>query len=271
MEGRAFEKIWYPLMRKLGYDGSFIQKGKPNYWAERDDTALIDGVSIFYDTNKFALLECKKFGISDYYNTEFENWYGVDFNHKEISTIFNTRNQVGLIVVLQHYMTNETIIVLNTHLYWKLSDVKLLQTIVLLEALHKIKLKYTNSRVLFTGDFNSRPNSSVYEFLKNDKIESSNKDISQYLSGSNKEYIANPVETSSNIFDTIIQQDDLFTCYTQHLFGIFDYIWFNSTDFNLVGFLSGVDRDYLKVIQGLPNRDFPSDHIPLVAEFEIVK
>lgn len=257
-------------MAQLGYSGAFIRKGKPKYWTDDKDTALIDGVSIFYNTDEFELIETKKFEISDYFDHEFENLYEAKMNSQHISTTLNSRNQVGLILVLRHHATNETIIVSNTHLYWKLSDIKLLQTMVLLEALQKVKYKYPNSRVLFNGDLNSTPKSSVYQFLKNDKIETSNPDIYPYVNKGCDGFITNPILTSSNIFDTIIQQNELFTCYTQHLFGIFDYIWFNNSDFRLLGFLSGVDKDYMKMIQGLPNRDFPSDHIPLVAEFEIM-
>ncbi len=267
METAVYHEFWNPMMQQRGFDSCFIKKTKPVYWDKESNH--IDGVSIFYNTKKFELLDMKKFQISKYFKDEFENLYDLKLNDSQINTIFNARNQVGLIVALKHLDTDQIIIVANTHLYWKYNDIKLLQVMVLLEALNKFKNRYPGSKILFSGDFNSRPNSSVYHFLKNDKIDTSDPDISKYLTEKTKKFILNPVEIPNNVFEKIIQQDKLFTCFTQHLFGIFDYIWFNDNDFQLLKFLSGVDQEYLSKIKGLPNEEFPSDHIPLVAEFEL--
>lgn len=270
MESKSFKQIWKPMFRQLGYDGEFIRKGTPGYWHDSKDAELIDGVSVFYDKSQFELIECEKFKIADYFNDTFENDYGMAMDRTAIGEILNSKNQVELIMVLRHLFTDKIIVVSNTHLYWKLSDIKLLQLIVILQALNRVQKRYPNSKVLFMGDFNSSPQSSVYKFLKNDKIETCHPDIAPFLVHPDKEFIENPVRSQSNVFDSIIAENDLFTCFTQHLFGIFDYIWFNSRDFRLTGFLSGVDTSYMKSISGLPNRDYPSDHIPLVAEFEIL-
>lgn len=267
MQTRVYSDVWRPMMRDRGFESCFIRKTRPIYWESERSEDDIDGVSIFYDKKIFEMIDLKKFQISKYFKDEFSNLYDLKLNDSQINTIFNSRNQVGLIVALRHLETNEVILVANTHLYWKYNDIKLLQTMVLLEALQKCKEKFPQAKILFSGDFNSRPNSSVYNFLKNDKIDTSDPDIAKYLIEKTKKFILNPIELPNNVFDKIIQQDGLFTCYTQHLFGIFDYIWFNDNDFELLRFLSGVDKDYLSKIKGLPNEEFPSDHIPLVAEF----
>lgn len=267
METAVYHDFWKPMMNERGFESCFIKKTKPVYWSKESEH--IDGVSIFYNTNKFEMIDMKKIQISEYFKKEFDNLYDLKLNESQINNIFNARNQVGLIVALRHKETDQIILVANTHLYWKFNDIKLLQIMVLLEALQKCKVKFPDSKILFSGDFNSRPNSSVYHFLKNDKIDTSDPDISKYLVERTKKFILNPVEIPNNVFEKIIQQDKLFTCYTEHLFGIFDYIWFNDSDFQLLKFLSGVDKEYLSQIKGLPNEEFPSDHIPLVAEFGI--
>lgn len=269
MEGASYTSVWKPMMAQMGYDGAFIQKGIPGYWKEEQDTNLIDGVSIFFDTNKFELLDTKKVVISKYFQNEFKNWYGIKLNSNQIDSILSARNQVGLILTLRHKSTGESFIVSNTHLYWKNSEIKLIQAMVLLEAIVMVKEKYPSARVLFAGDFNSEPTSPVYRFLKEDRIEASDPALAPFIIEEDCKYVINPVGLPRNVFDTIIEQDELFTCYTQHLFGIFDYIWYNPQHLNLLGFLSGVDSDYTNAIEGLPNEFFPSDHIPLVAEFEI--
>ncbi|CCH47118.1 Glucose-repressible alcohol dehydrogenase transcriptional effector [Wickerhamomyces ciferrii] len=277
MQSKNYYNYWNLKLQKQGYESCFIKKTRPIYWENIPENELkyedeIDGISIFYNKEKFECIDLKKFQISQYFKEEFQNNYDLKLNHMQINNIFNTRNQVALIMVLKHKLTNQIFIVANTHLYWKLNDIKLLQVMVLLEALGKFKSKYPGAKILFSGDFNSQPNSSVYNFLQNDKINTMDPDISKYLIEKTKKFIINPVEIPNNILEQIIKNDksnELFTCYTQHLFGIFDYIWFNDKDFQLLKMLSGVDQNYLSQIKGLPNEEFPSDHIPLVAEFGI--
>lgn len=271
METQVYYNYWRPMFNDMGFGSEFIRKTKPVYWEKESEN--IDGVSIFFNRDKFELIECKKFQISHYFKNEFNNLYNINFDKKVINETFETRNQVCLIMALRHKATQEVVLVANTHLYWKFDDIKLLQTLVVLEALNKFEIKYPGAKTLFSGDFNSKPTSSVYQFLKNNEIPSNNSDIAKYLQkdgiNSSSRALRTPVPLSRNVFDEIIQEQGLFTCYTKHLFGIFDYIWFNSSDFHLLKFLSGVDQDYLQSIEGLPNKDYPSDHIPIVAEFAI--
>ncbi|KAH3670356.1 hypothetical protein WICMUC_004852 [Wickerhamomyces mucosus] len=282
MENKSYREIWKNyLYPKFGSE--FIKKDKPIYWNDNtnnsiNDEDLIDGVSIFYDLNKFELIDKESFNIKDY---QFINDYNKSQNFLNVSEIndrFINRNQVVLILLLRHKLTDEIILVLNTHLYWKYDDIKLLQTIIITKSLANWKLKYPNCKILLMGDFNSTPNSSVYSYLKFGMISSMNKDIKPYIQPSNNLdqlnpifFLQNPIDLNSNILQDEInlKSNGIFTCYTKKLYGIFDYIWYNSKDFKLYKKLSGIDENYLKDIQGFPNDEFPSDHIPLVAEFLI--
>jgi len=63
-----------------------------------------------------------------------------------------------------------------------------------------------------------------------------------------------------------------FTNYTPDFTGTLDYIFFSpSGHIRPVSFLELPDADSPSVAGGLPNYQHPSDHLPIGAEFEVVK
>ena len=172
--------------------------------------------------------------------------------------------------------TGTAFVVINTHLYWKYDDVKLSQCMVIMRELDKIikKIKQNHEKegrphqqikILFTGDLNSTGDSLVINFLKGQIL------------NTNSLNMLNPMRNNLNhcVYDDI-SQEGLFdyTCYSGKLKGIFDYIWYHDADFQLTGILSGKEvTEELEVRHqfGLPNDRHPSDHIPLVAEFELLQ
>ncbi|KAH3686524.1 hypothetical protein WICPIJ_002502 [Wickerhamomyces pijperi] len=270
MELKAYKEIWRNIP---GFGSEYIRKGKPAYWEDKKDLDLIDGVSVFYDLNKFELIDKEMFNLNDVVKLNYLTGGDKDehswLDWSKVRSRFEKRNQVALILALRHKATNEIILVSNTHLYWKFNDIKLLQTILITKALTRWKIRYPFAKILFLGDLNSRPYSSVYNYLKFG-ISKSNQDVSPFLAKNFQgTVLKNPIHLNSNILQDEVMNDKLFTCFTKTLYGIFDYIWFDSEDFKLVQKLSGIDENYLKGKEGLPDGEYPSDHIPLVAEFVI--
>ena len=62
------------------------------------------------------------------------------------------------------------------------------------------------------------------------------------------------------------------TNYTLDFKGVIDYILYSRQHFNCLGVLSALSKDWLEDsrIVGFPHPHIPSDHIPIVAEFELV-
>lgn len=63
-----------------------------------------------------------------------------------------------------------------------------------------------------------------------------------------------------------------FTNYTPGFTGTLDYILFSPSDnIKPISFLELLDSDAADIVGGLPNFSYPSDHLPIGAEFEIIK
>ncbi|KAG5013697.1 hypothetical protein AAZX31_09G198100 [Glycine max] len=164
--------------------------------------------------------------------------------------------------------SHHIVIVANTHLYWdpEWADVKLAQAKYLLSRLAKFKTLISDRyecipEVILAGDFNSMPGDMVYRYL---------------VSG-------NP---SSNLMPDCLEESPIplcsvyastrgeppFTNYTPDFTGTLDYILFSPSDhIKPISFLELPDSDAADIVGGLPNFIYPSDHLPIGAEFEIIE
>ncbi|RDX78590.1 Carbon catabolite repressor protein 4-like 4 [Mucuna pruriens] len=146
------------------------------------------------------------------------------------------------------------------------ADVKLAQAKYLLSRLAKFKTLVSERlecipEVIVAGDFNSTPGDMVYQYL---------------VSG-------NP---SSNLMPNCLEEPPIplcsvyastrgeppFTNYTPGFTGTLDYILFSPSDLiKPISFLDLPDYYAADIVCGLPNLCYPSDHLPIGAEFEIIK
>lgn len=62
-----------------------------------------------------------------------------------------------------------------------------------------------------------------------------------------------------------------FTNYTPGYKGVIDYIWYTANSLSVTNLLGPVDAEYLKSVVGFPNAHYPSDHIPIQAEFRALR
>ncbi len=68
-------------------------------------------------------------------------------------------------------------------------------------------------------------------------------------------------------------EDELkFTNFTYHFTGMLDYIFYTSDLLGLLGQLGPIPEEYFKKnkIIGFPHPHFPSDHLPLLVEFQFL-
>ena len=135
--------------------------------------------------------------------------------------------------------------------------------------------------MVFCGDFNSLPDSSVMEFLLSGRISADHQELknfgyegfitrycTQMRNGSNeyKHQISHPFS-----FNSAHNSSFPFTNYTFSFKGEIDYILYSSSHILPTLYLSPLSEEWIiesKVI-GCPNAHVPSDHIPLVAHFEM--
>ena len=174
---------------------------------------------------------------------------------------------------------------LTAHLHWDPSfrDVKLVQTSMLTDELQRVISVYANlpprhpihayyqqnpSRLplLVVGDFNSMPDSGVYEFMTRGTVTKDHEDFlnhSYYNSDSNVTHKLQLKSSYANIGELN------FTNYTPTFKGTIDYIWYSTQGISVTGLLGNLDPAYMTKQVGFPNWHHPSDHIPIMVEVRL--
>lgn len=258
LEVDSYERFYREhLSLKSNYDSVyFARKGT----SVLSDSRSVDGCAIFWKKDKFKLIEKR---LVDYTDILLKD---KRFSHsQEILNRNCKRDNIGVIVVLEN-SDKFPIIVVNTHLYWHpdYSDVKFIQTLLLIEEIEFYKLKYRSSPVLLIGDFNSLKNSSVYNLIINSKIEKDNLGMVNLVYPNHKEII------KTQFFDSYKNQDLTFTNFTPTFKETIDYIFYTN-QLQLAAVLSPIEEEYTESCVGLPNVHFPSDHLFIGAKFMFKK
>lgn len=235
------------LESRIDYDSVYLPRGRAQTLT---DKRTVDGCAIFWKKSKFKLKE--QFSI-DFFQKLISD---ARFQSSQDILNRNTRkDNVSLILVLEKN-DGALLIVVNTHIFWDpdYADVKLLQTILLIEEIQKIKQKYKDVPVVLMGDFNSLHDSSVYNLIVHKSTDA--KDFGLYdYSPFNNGYSHN-----FDFVDAYNGQDLTFTNFTPTFRETIDYIFYESK-LSLVSVLSPVEEEYAERCVGLPNIHFPSDHI----------
>ncbi|KAL3234495.1 RNA exonuclease NGL1 [Nakaseomyces bracarensis] len=280
-----YSGFWKKALKdQMNYGSKFIAKTPPKYWTKSPD--LMDGVGIFYNLDKFDFISWSGIYLNQllgmFTNAELDylksreiiltDGAGNETGKDNLLQVLKNKNQVALFVSLKHKETGNVFVVINTHLYWKYDEVKLTQCMSIMRELARIIEKHLvglenvtddKIKILFTGDLNSTADSLVINFLKGQIVNHGNLNVINPM----KPYLEHCV------YDDVPKELFTHTCYSGKLKGIFDYIWYHDTDFKLRRILSGneVSEELEAKNQfGLPNENHPSDHIPLLTEFEIL-
>lgn len=282
MEYQVYSEAWKATMEQLGYDAVFQRKPKPAYWTKSAN--MMDGVAIFFDRNKFDLLNFEQINFADH----FKHSSIID-QTADTRARLNVRNTVAVIAVLKHKATGEVLFVSNTHLYWspKHDDVKLMQTYLLTSLIKKSVMRHykislsevddmirdkNGPTVIMAGDFNSSPSSMVYKFMSDGLVDKQQeRKFDQNYGTKFSHLISNGLGKFRSPYHDLYKRG-LFTktTYTPKFKGIIDYIWFAdcNSKYNFTKVLGDIDSSYLENFKGFPNKEFPSDHIPILAQIE---
>eukprot|EP00049_Salpingoeca_infusionum_P018678 m.358289 g.358289 ORF g.358289 m.358289 type:complete len:495 (-) comp18103_c0_seq1:768-2252(-) len=257
VDGAQFYTFFEPELNQRGYSGIF----KPKSRAATHGVDGTDGCAIFFFSNKYRLLKEHLIQFSSESGRHYNNCAAM------IDRVMSKDN-IALLAVLESVEhPGKKVVVCNLHLTWdpQFKDVKVIQTMLALNAMQEFmkENKLMDLPVLLTGDFNSLPDSGVYEFLSTQKISLDNPDLEGYdfeaaLLGLGLEH---PFKLRS-AYTTELP----YTNYTIGFTGIIDYIWYTQ---HLVptALLGPVNEAEMEVLDGCPNAYFPSDHISLCAEF----
>lgn len=222
---------------------------------------------------------------------------------KKTEDMFNrvmTKDNIAVVALLEHKESGARLICANTHVYWdnEFRDVKLVQVAMLMDELTKtanhfarLPPKHPSSLgkgfekapaysegnkipMIVCGDFNSGPDSGVYEYLTNGTVAKNHDDFMHHVYGNyTSEGLGHrfSLKSAYSHLDSNGHPGDvpIITNHTPGFKGFIDHIWHTTNSLSVTGLLGEVDPGYLSKVVGFPNAHFPSDHISILAEFKI--
>ncbi|XP_046852813.1 nocturnin-like [Xenia sp. Carnegie-2017] len=225
-----FEDYFAPQLEMRGYVGSFAPK--PNSVCLRvPGHNSPDGCALFVKSNNFEINKIKKIILKD--------GKGV------------ISNQVALLAIVTRRRCNSRLLVAVTHLKAKEGNEKLRleQGRDLLSQIKQMKSAEGNDAVplVVCGDFNASAGEPVYQEMEEIGLLSS-----AYKSSTNSEapYTTWKFRPKEEVCHTI------------------DYVW-HSSELVPRHFLAIPSKDVIGAA-ALPSVEFPSDHLPLLFDFEIL-
>jgi len=168
---------------------------------------------------------------------------------KKTEDMFNrvmTKDQIAVVTLLEHRASGARLIVANTHIHWdpEFRDVKLVQVAMLMDEVNKIANDFarlpsrlnlaegydkaptynngTKIPTIVCGDFNSIPDSGVYEFLSRGNVANDHEDFMSHVYG---HYTSDGLSHKFNLKSAYSHVNELpFTNYTSGFFGEHSFV-----------------------------------------------
>ncbi|EFI28250.1 glucose-repressible alcohol dehydrogenase transcriptional effector [Coprinopsis cinerea okayama7 len=295
-----YEDFFSRDLEEHGYAGAYHPKSRSRTIHNESDRRLVDGCAIFYKSSRFQLVEKQ--------HIEFSALAMQRQDFKKTDDMFNRvlgKDHIAVLCLLEDKVTGTRILIANVHVHWDpaYSDVKLVQVALLVDEVEKSAnqlAKYpprppksatpgagdsepgkpernpphytdgTKVPLIIAGDFNSTPDSSVYEFLSTGSLPPNHAD---FLSHKYGRYTSDGMKHRLNLRSAYaspsLAAEQHLTNYTPSFQGELDYIWYSASNLAVNQILSPMDHRYLEKVVGFPNVHFPSDHISIGCELRI--
>lgn len=297
VDKKEFIRTYEPFFRlKSRYHGVFTTKG--------GDVA--EGVATFYRDQKFKLIESHTTLLSgliepgkaepcflmeshpilkDCDNPEarrllsrFDSIRSTIFANEKLKSRFLNRHTVLHTSLLKSkQIPNSYLLVANTHLYFApdADHIRLLQGAVCVNYLEYLKEHYARVltddgdkdrklAILLCGDMNSTPDCGLYKLVTTGFVENDVKDWT-----SNVEEAVSDLSIRTELRLTSAYQNIEYTNYTPGFNGCLDYIYYEHNQLRCRETIPMPDHGDVIVSGGIPSDVFPSDHLPLIADFDI--
>ncbi|EDV26843.1 uncharacterized protein TRIADDRAFT_12445, partial [Trichoplax adhaerens] len=251
------QNVILPAMRTHGYSGNHIFK----------KAEVKEGLALLYNRSKFQLLSLHTFALRDLLlkDESLGHLAKQIKKHPQLKRkCVNLPNVAMACVFRWREAPNKLFCIGNTHLYANpmLPEVRLVQASVVLHQLNLIRNKFTDVLpILLCGDFNSIPNSNVYQLLTTHQ-----KHQKHFFPTTADRW--KPIDlVLDNAFDFYslcgIPQ---FTNYVQDFVGTLDYIFGEKEYVDVKQVVPFPTEDEIKRDKALPSPNAPSDHLALVCD-----
>lgn len=277
----AFEEWFRPELAEAGYEGVFAHKRREPSFHKGNYTT--EGCATFYNTTRFKRMD--KFVI-DYDKLSTQRRVGQQNDHDKSLPRWkgDCAGNIALALVLEDLTLKATqgwqaagpggghqLCVINTHILAdkEANEVKLWQVHLMLQHLESSPIKQLP--LLVCGDFNSTPDSAVYQYLcRPGYLSRDHPDVRKIKSDACGlfEHLENGhCLRLSTAYGSCNGDEASFTNYTEEFKGALDYIFFTPESLAVLAVSQVDDESQLSQETALPSSTRPSDHVSLVATF----
>ncbi|XP_026192424.1 uncharacterized protein LOC34621331 [Cyclospora cayetanensis] len=291
VEREHYEDFFLPQLAAEGYAGVYKQKTAEIFAASSSSQRgggrfTMDGCASFYLMHKYRLIDSAALEFSALTDATAHSQESQEQRPEQSHGGSELQREPKLLLLA------------NTHVAANpdSNDVKIWQTQTLLGALDSY-LSCFPSRppaLLLCGDFNSSPDSAVYRLLLTGACDEQHQDFAADANGILRDcHIGHSLMLSSayalgkalreNLdpydFEVSQQCEPPFTNYTGNFTGCLDYIFFSASELRLAALMEPVSETQLFMeaetlhlrSAALPSPLRPSDHVPLIAEFDWIE
>lgn len=282
-----YEDHFYAAMSEQGYEGVYKQKTRQSMGL----AGKVDGCALFWRRSKFHLVESYSIEFNELAQRQATQVLGLNPRSEEGISFLNrlSKDNVAQLVVLELAQPTlatranrdpiNQVCIANTHLYSNkdFPDVKLWQAWQLLQELENFVLsRGTNLPLIICGDFNSTPDTAVYDLLSRQTVHPGHPDVNIATSDD----IPNVLPDAMNIthsfqlgsaYQRVQGNEPIHTNYTSQFKGVLDYVWYSVSNIRPLSVAPIPEEKALtRHGEALPSTEFSSDHVMLITDLQIL-
>lgn len=129
---------------------------------------------------------------------------------------------------------------------------------------------------MICGDFNSTPDTAVYDLLARQTVHPGHPDVNVALADDVPNILPDPMSITHSFqlgsaYQTVIGEEPLQTNYTTNFKGVLDYAWYSVQNLRPLSAAPIPDESTLtRHGEALPSTEFSSDHIMMISDMQIL-
>lgn len=258
VQNDSFESDLKPAMQGLGFDYVYAPKTRTMF----TNKYTSEGAAIFFRSSRFRKVDQLVLDF-DAKAAEIGGFTKTQLNRL-------SRGNVAVFTMLEDLRHGgRPLVVANTHITADVDagDVKIWQSQTLLETLFDWVLRLNHNQsslcpIILCGDFNSTPDSSVYELLMTGQVSHEIED--PYLVVPHMLGHSLPLRS---VHQAVVGHEAQVTNFTSRFSGTLDYICFTSTSLRALAVSNGYSYEELSRDVAVPSPTQPSDHVLTVGVF----
>ncbi|XP_060691588.1 2',5'-phosphodiesterase 12 isoform X1 [Hemiscyllium ocellatum] len=254
----VFTNSLSPALDAFGFQGAFRIKEKQH-----------EGLATFFRASKYRLLSqhdvtLSEALVSDPLHTEILEKISTNPQVKEKVLQRSTTLQVCVLESLED--SSKKLCIGNTHLYWhpKGGHIRLIQIAIAFRHLqHVTAAMHPGTPVIFCGDFNSTPDTGLYEFVTKGHISADHPD---WTSNGEEERCSMSLMHFFKLKSAC--GEPAYTNYVGGFQGCLDYIFVDMNMFEVFQVIPFPSHEEIICHLALPSVSHPSDHIALICDLK---